>query len=652
MKKTTIFFLNLGFLLISFSAYHIVFFYKYADLAGLNLKDIIPALLTGLRFDLSTSAYILIPFSALIFIPYISWKDTYMKILFLCNLCWLILVDIYLFVDLQYYPFASRHLSFELFNTTGDILSMVKTGWLEYAPQVLFLFLFLTGISFAYLLLSKRLLKKFSYSGYSFVRKIISESAAFLIVLILSAVMARGGIQMKPITLSDSANFSSQFLQHLALNGVYTTLRTFYSMRENMEMKGWKKRYCSQKEALQNGQAMIISPEKEEVPDQAYPLYRHFKYGEKDFKPLNVVIIIMESWSGKYVGALGGVEDATPFFSRISGKGVLFRNFFSNGQRSIEAISAIITSVPPSGGMVLSRSGAFAQMPVKFLPTLLKEKSYKTFFIHGAKRGSMGFDGLLKQTGIDTYISKEDIMKEGGRDDGIWGIYDEDAFLFADRLFEKQKGPFLAVIFSLSSHMPYKLPSERFRYYKPEVPNYGFLNVLRYSDYALSRFFNEAAKKEYFNNTIFIIVGDHTEGESTRNNLYEKFSVPGLLYSPSHLKPMVITKAVTQVDLMPTILDVLRSSDDYASFGKSAFSSKPGIGLLSYGDSDVFVKDGRIVASSMNNVEETYNYLLPSKNVLPENEEKLVDLRREKGYYLQLFHDLIMTNKFYRPNKL
>jgi phosphoglycerol transferase MdoB-like AlkP superfamily enzyme len=144
-------------------------------------------------------------------------------------------------------------------------------------------------------------------------------------------------------------------------------------------------------------------------------------------------------------------------------------------------------------------------------------------------------------------------------------------------------------------------------------------------------------------------VGDHTEGKSTRNNLYEKFSIPCALYAPSHLKPMVITKVVTQVDLMPIILDVLKFSDDYSSFGQSAFSKKPGFGLLSYGDSDVFVKDGWLLASSMNNVEETYNYQLPpKKNMLPEQEDKIAELRKEKGYYLQLFHDLIVTNKFYK----
>jgi len=453
---------------------------------------------------------------------------------------------------------------------------------------------------------------------------------------------------MKPITLSDSAKFSSPFLQHVALNGVYTTLRTFYSMRENREMKGWGKRYCSQQEAVREGQGMVISAEKEESPDPGYPLCRHFRYGKKDFRPLNVVIFVMESWSAKYTGILGGERDALPFFSRLSKKGVLLGNFFANGQRSIEAISSIITSVPPCSGMVLSKSGTFAQMPVKFLPTLLREKSYKTFFIHGAKHGSMGLESLAEQTGIETCLSREDIAKEGGRDDGVWGIYDEDAFLYADRLFESQKGPFLAVIFSLSSHSPYRVPSEHFRFYQSDVPDADFLNVLRYSDYALSRYFEEASKRKYFDNTLFVIVGDHTE-KAFGGNLHERYAVPCLLYSPSRLDPAVIAKVVTQVDLVPTILDVLRASDNYASFGQSAFSKGPGVGLLSSGDSDVFVKDGWMLASSANTVEESYNYLLASKKSVPSaSEAKVAELKREKGHYLQLFHDLIMTNKFYK----
>ncbi|HXX81728.1 MAG TPA: LTA synthase family protein, partial [Thermodesulfovibrionales bacterium] len=274
--------------------------------------------------------------------------------------------------------------------------------------------------------------------------------------------------------------------------------------------------------------------------------------------------------------------------------------------------------------------------------SLLKEKGYTTFFVHGAKQGSMGFSALVRQTGIEHSISKEDILREGGRDDGVWGIYDEDTFLYSHRLFETQTAPFFAIIFSLSSHTPYKLPEERFHFYKKERPFYDFLNSLRYSDYALSRFFDVARNAHYFSNTVFIIVGDHTEGTSVGNNLSQRFSVPCLIYAPHYVDPMYVTKTVTHVDLVPTLLDILRSSDDHASFGQSAFIRSPGTGLLPYGDFDIFVREGAMLVSSPQGVMEYHPYLGESPG-----QEKLSELKREDACYLQFFRDLILSNRLY-----
>ncbi len=647
MKKVSLFFLNLGFLLVSLFVYRLVFLFKYADFPGLKGADLLPAFLVGLRFDLATSAYVLIPFAVVAFLPYVSGNRTYLRVASAANAFWLVLLDIYLFVDLLYYPFSLRHLSFELFSTKGDIMSMVKLGLLEYSLEMAVFFAFVGLMTFAYFALARRILKNQAYMRWSLAGKLVADGVTVLIMATLVVVMARGGVQMKPLKYSDAFAFHSPFLGQLVLNGVYTTMRTYYSFRENREMSGWERRRAPEEEAIRKGAEMIVSPEREEVPDTRYPLYRHFKYGESEFRRLNVVIFIMESWSSKFVGALGGEDDAMPYFSRISKKGVLLRNFFSNGQRSIEAISAILTSIPPSGGMILSQSGAFSQMPVRFLPTLLKEKGYRTFFIHGAKQGSMGFNSLVKQTGIERYIAKEEMRKEGAREDGVWGIYDEDAFLYAHRLFEAQKDPFFAVIFSLSSHTPYKLPSERFRHFSPAKPFHDFLDSLRYSDFSLSRFFDEAEKAPYFQNTVFIIVGDHTEGKSTGNNLFERFSVPCLIYAPGIIPPSVVSRITSQTDLAPTILDILKSSDGHTSFGLSAFSDRPGVGLLSYGDADVFVRQGWMLVSSANGVMDKYHFGTSAENPSREGQEEVARVAREEDYYVQFFHDLILHNKLY-----
>ena len=645
MKKIALFSLNLGFLLISLFLYRIVFLFKYADFSALKGGELFPAFLAGLRFDLATSAYVLIPFAAMAFLPVLSGNSTYLKAVSVLNACWLIVLDIYLLVDLLYYPFSLRHLSFELFSTKGDILSMVKLGMVEYPREIAAFALFMALMIFAFFFLTRRILRNYAHRGYSAARKLVTDFVPLLLVAALMVVMSRGGLQMKPLKYSDAFAFHSPFLGQLALNGVYTTMRTYYSFRENKEMRGWERRRSTEEEAMRKGVEMLVSPEREEVPDPRYPLYRHFRYRDPDFRQLNVVLFIMESWSSKFVGALGGEDDAMPYFSRLSKKGVLLRNFFSSGQRSIEAISAILTAIPPSGGMILSQSGSFSQMPVKFLPLLLKERGYETFFIHGAKRGSMGFNSLVKQAGIEHYASKEEMRAEGGREDGVWGVYDEDAFLYAHRLFAAQKKPFFGVIFSLSSHTPYKLPSERFRYFKPARPFHDFLDSLRYSDYALSRFFEEAEKAPYFQDTVFIIVGDHTEGKSTGNNLFERFSVPCLLYSPRFLQPAVVSKIVTQTDLAPTVLDILRSPDTHSSFGQSVFNDTRGAALLSYGDADVFVREGWMLVSTVSGIAEKYRF----GSRAPDEEKALAGIIREEDHYVQFFHDLIVKNRLSPP---
>ncbi|MCL5023551.1 MAG: LTA synthase family protein [Nitrospirae bacterium] len=647
MKRVALFFISLMFLLVSLLLYRTSFLLKYADLPGLNAADLLSAFLVGLRFDLSTSAYVLIPFAVLVFLPLLSDSKKYMKLVLSLNLCWLVALDTYLFADLLYYPFSRRHLSFELFSSKGDMLSVARTGLLAFPLDFLLFSLLLAGLILSYFFIFRRVLRDYSYAGRPLSGKLLMNAAGIILIAAFSIIAARGGTQMKPMKYSDAFAFHSPFLGQLALNGIYTTMRTYYSFRENREMKGWEKRLCPEEEAAKKGQEMIVSPDREEVPDARYPLYRHFRYGAGEFRPLNVVIFVMESWSSKFVGALGGEDDATPFFSRLSREGVLFRNFFSNGQRSTEAISSILTSIPPSGGMILSQSGALSQMPAKFLPALLREKGYATFFIHGAKYGSMGFNALAKQTGLDGYISKEDIMKTGGRDDHVWGVYDEDTFLYAHRLFAAQRKPFLAVIFSLSSHTPYQLPSERFRHYKPARPFHDFLDSLRYSDYALSRFFDEARKAEYFGDTLFVIVGDHTEGRSTGDNLSDRFSVPCLIYAPRYLKPAVLPKTATQIDLVPTILDILKSRALHASFGKSVFDDREGIGLASFGNADVFLKGGWMLVFLGNEVTEAYRFPRTAKTVYGTETPEVAALKKDEGHYVQFFHDLIVHNRLY-----
>lgn len=201
MKRLSIFFLNLVFLLIAFFLYRLIFFFAYVDLSHLSIRELLNAFLVGLRFDFATASYVAAPFSLLIVIPFLSRQEKYLRFTVILNLLWLIFITTYTFIDLLYYPFSERYLTFEIFNTEGDIFSLVKTGLSKYMPETVFFILFLFIFSFSYLVFTKRILKRPLPERASFLGNFIRDAFLIFIVGVISVVMARGGIQMKPLNL-------------------------------------------------------------------------------------------------------------------------------------------------------------------------------------------------------------------------------------------------------------------------------------------------------------------------------------------------------------------------------------------------------------------------------------------------------------------
>jgi phosphoglycerol transferase MdoB-like AlkP superfamily enzyme len=627
--------------------YHIAFFTKYFDLKNLSSHLIKDILIVSIRFDLATASFFLMPILLFIYFPISEKFKKYFKIVFSLSYFWLIFLIIYLFIDLIYYQFSLRHLSFEILNASREVKPLIKIGLSEYKIELFLLFLYI-------LFLSKSYLKVFKDSYFkSRLNNFLTHLLNFIIILSLLVVFSRGGLQWKPLKLSDAFVFKDPSLGHLCLNGFYTTLKTIYEIKIKKHSNKYENLVCNSKDLSNMGK--IFYTDKEIPYGNNYPILRRFDYKESDFLRLNVVVFVMESWSGKFTKSVGGEIDATPFFSSLAKKGIILKNFFANGQRSIEGISAIITSIPPWNGMILSENPILSQTSVNFLPKILSNHGYETIFIHGAKYGSMGLSSFAKHAGFKRYISKEELVKMGGKDDKVWGIFDEDTFLIANDIFEKERKPFFALIFSLTSHTPYRLPSDKFKVFKKDSPYSDFLNSLYYSDYALSKFFEKAKKSKYFKNTLFVILGDHTEGKTTKNSIFERFHVPCLFYAPSIIKPKEITKPTSQIDIAPTILDILRSSDYHASFGSSVLRKRVVNGtILSYGDLAVYVEENHFLMTSPEKIIGLYDYGL-SKNKDIERSKDLKDLRNKLvdgfncyGYFV---NKIIWENRLYPLKK-
>lgn len=634
------------------SAERAFFLLKYKTVfSDSGVYEITRSMLRGVRFDIATAGIITAPFLALFFIPVLSRKSTLLHFFSWLLLGWYSVLLSYNFIDVQYYAFGQRHLTFELASAWGDAGMLLKIGFARYLPETTVFVAFIGLFWFIFI----RIFHQYHYRsgnlpGPEGLKTVSRDIINILIIAAFLLIFIRGGFQMKPLGVRNAFENEKLELGMLSLNGIYTTISTFYNRKDG----GISSRIVTESNVSTSDITALIIDKSRERPAEGYPLLRKYLYPPHERKKLNVVIFIMESWSAKVMKSLGGEYDSTPFFDRLSQEGLMLTNCFANAQRSVEGLSSILGSVPTWDGMILGQDGLLSQTRLEPAGGIFGSYGYDTIFIYGARPGSMGFDSLIKRLGFGTHISRDDFTVNSATDDGVWGIYDEYVFQRAHEEFLKKNGPFFAVVYSLTSHTPYKLPSVTFNYFDLSFPNRDFLNAIRYSDRALEKFFQKAHTAPYFRDTLFIIVGDHAEGVSTGNSLYDSYHIPCLFYCPAHLPHGVFGLTSSQIDILPSILDILHISHPFTSWGKSVLTEGKRAALLPRGGSVVWVRGEYMLHTDLENVMGLFNYSKdPRVNMLSAGGQKTGEIfskmDTELRGYLKFSFDTIRANTVMPP---
>ncbi|WP_245447267.1 LTA synthase family protein [Mucilaginibacter celer] len=304
------------------------------------------------------------------------------------------------------------------------------------------------------------------------------------------------------------------------------------------------------------------------------------QYSSQPVAKPNVVIIILESMAREYWGsmnrdvAIPGFKSYTPFLDSLSNSSLIFTNAYATGRQSIHAMSSVLAGIPSFQNAFTS--SPYAKQNIQSIVSVCNDMGYQTSFFHGAANGSMGFQGFGSILGYKHYYGRTEYNND--RDfDGIWGIWDEQFFQFMGRNLTQQKQPFMATLFTLSSHDPYQLPEK----YKARFTG-GPLAIdkcVQYTDNALREFFNYAKTQSWYSNTIFVITADHTS--QTYYPEYSKqvnrFAVPILFYSanPAYNLKGIRTDLASQMDIYPTLADLTGYHKPFRSWGRSLVSSLP-----------------------------------------------------------------------------
>lgn len=543
---------RLGLVFLFYQIARLLFWYYNRDLIQVvSLGDYLRLAYYGTAFDTTAILYTNSLFILLSVLPLvINTSKIYQK-----ALAWIYFVINGLayamnFGDFIYYKFSMSRLTVAVLDVAGHESNLAKVFLYSIIqnPSVILCYIGLMGLwIFLYQKVKIQDIRPAVYWRY-FLFSIFT--------LCVITALAIGGIRgdfkhsTRPINMVDASKHTKNPTHaNIVLNSVFSFLRTIGS--NNFE------------------EVNFVEPS---FIEQYIKPYKYYQTQPPTPQP-NVVILIIESFGREYSGAFNAGKDIpdyqsyTPFIDSLAKESLIFPNTFANGRQSIHGMSSILAGIPALRDAFTG--SPYANQPIQSIVSVCNDMGYDTSFYHGAPNGSMGFQGFANILGFKHYFGKDEYNNDDDWD-GIWAIWDE-PFLqyFAKNLGDKQ--PFMATMFTASSHHPFKIPEQYQGKFKK-----GYTEMhqpIQYTDYALRRFFQAASRQPWFSNTIFVITGDHTN--KVYYDEYRKamnaFAVPLLLYSPNphyQLKG-VSSKIAQQIDIYPTLAHLIGYNRSIRSWGRS-----------------------------------------------------------------------------------
>jgi phosphoglycerol transferase MdoB-like AlkP superfamily enzyme len=624
--------MNMLLVMAIYTLLRLAFYWINIDLyPNVSVRHLLEMLQGGVRFDLTALLYLNSLYLLLVLLPLpvkIRNHKTYIAAAKWAYWVPNIIGFIANFIDIVYVRFTDRRTTctvFTEFQNDGNLASIIGQSVLQYwyvtllGAAIIALFIVCT---------CKKWEVKTPRKAWVY---FLAETALMLVTVYFVVIGIRGGFgkYTRPITISNALQYTNTPQETAIL------LNTPFSLMKSLENTTYvHPHYFSDEEA-----EMIFSPiHRDEIEENG-------RLGQ-----MNVVVLILESFSKEYIGYynqyVSGYEGYTPFLDSLIAQGVTYTHSFASGRKSIDAMPSVLSSIP----MLIEPYivTPYSTNAVSSIAACLRNEGYYTAFFHGAPNGSMGFQAYARSAGFEKYFGMDEYDGIEAFD-GTWAIWDEEFLQYYARTMSQMQEPFMTAVFTASSHHPFRVP-KRYEGVFP-VGKQPIHQCVGYTDHALREFFAYAKQQDWYENTLFVLTADHTNQVTlpeyaTGKGLYE---VPIVFYSPQwDLGELRTNTAVSQTDIMPSVLAYLGYTKPFFAFGEDILTREkthpwaicynhPVYQLLS--DRLLVQFDGRQVSA----VYDYENDPLLKKNILGE-----VDVKKEEMYlraYVQQYIYRLTTNQ-------
>jgi phosphoglycerol transferase MdoB-like AlkP superfamily enzyme len=371
--------------------------------------------------------------------------------------------------------------------------------------------------------------------------------------------------------------------------------------------------------------------------------------------PKNVVLITIESYSADFMKMYGNEQNITPFLDDLAQKSLLFTNLYAVGNRTVRGLEAVTLCFPPTAGeSVVKRKDNKDKFSTG---ALFEQRGYDVKFLYGGDAFFDNMEDFFIGNGYDI-VDKKSFTPEEVTFANIWGVCDEDMANKAIKVMNdeaKTGKPFFNHWMTVSNHRPFTYPNN-----KIDIPGDAKSRDggVKYTDYALRKFFEMASKQPWYKNTVFVILADHCASSAGKTELpVDKYRIPAMIYSPGFIQPQKYTNVMSQIDIMPTLFGLLHFNYQSKFYGQNVLNPdyQPRALIATYQDLGLIKDNILTVLSPKQTVKQFQLALKPDQKLAPEFQIyydqvplalERTDLVNEAISYYQTASDILKKKKY------
>ncbi len=561
------------FFFIILTIYRFIFFFHYR---GVDRPFSGSSFILGMRFDGKFIAMTGLGILLLCAIPFLNpfkkpaairFWNTLLSVLFLITL-------IFLGADFYHYDYLKQRLNASVLNYLQDAGISFSMMMESYPIIKISIALILLLLVFVYW--HKRTIKRIAATETAAKKNKLTVFYYLAFVLCLGA-LSFGKLGQFPLRWSDAFVFADDFKASTALN----PFQSFFSTL-SFKNSGYDKKKVKEYYPLMASYLGVQNPD-----ENNFNFERRINPTDTFIKKPNIVLVICESFSAYKSSMYGNPLNTTPYFNELCNKGIFFDRCFTPAYGTARGVWATVTGIPD----VESPTTASRNPNIVDQHTIINDfRGYDKMYFLGGNPTWANIQGLLSNNITGLRIYAQDDFKAKKVD--VWGISDKNLFLEANNILKEKTSPFFAIIQTADNHRPYTIPSEDKETFKlmnfseEELKKNGFenndeLNAFRYTDFCFSKFMEAARKESYFDNTIFVFIGDH----GIRGNAADLFPkawtdewltsehVPLLFYSPKLFPAGRVHQVSSQVDVLPSIAGLAKVAYRNNTFGRNLFDT-------------------------------------------------------------------------------